>query len=845
MIFRRPPLRKSLAGAALIALWIASATWAQQPQPAMPRVNVGAGSGPSFVSGTWGGIQLALSNPRSEPADLLCLTYLGEDATLQFGRRAWLPPHARLRVWQPIRLPPAGESKLASVDYHTLLSEVSSSPAVLLPDSSGRLVRDGALPLGTRGKVTGFIDTRELAPTGVFPADAVNDLVLAARSQTALSLRTSYFYESPLPFYGPESLEALDCLVIADSRILGEPAALAAVRRWLHSGGRLWVLLDQVDPQVLQALVGDQFACQVVDRVGLTQVKIEAGPAGATVPEEAAEYEEPVELVRVVASDIDVLYTVQGWPAALLKRFGDGQLLVTTLAPDGWLRTARQRDRTLPPAMSAMLAAPLPPQGREGVVALRNIAADFFSEPLPPLLPPESLQPIVREYIGYRIPPAGIVVGLLGLFNVVLIGAGLALWRAGRLDRIGYVIPAAALSVALLLVFVGGSYRRGLSPTVAQLQMVQILPGTDDQRAWGVAGLSSGSTLPAEITGSHGGWAELNLPPGAAATRRMVWTDHETWRWENLRQPAGLQLATYQSATTAVPRVQASATLSAQGVTGRLELGGGRGAEDCLIVTKGGRIGVNLRDDGTFLAPADGVMSHRQFLSAGLLTDEQNRRQRVLTEVLAGPREADFPDRPHLFFWTQSWDTGIDFGEQLRPIGSTLVAVPLALARPAAGTEVVIPAPLISFRSVGGPDGTAAGGMYDNRQRQWLERSRPSLVWLEFQVPAVLLPLESTAARVVFEVHGPVKQLEVSAFHDGQTVPLAAWRNPVGTLRADLTEPQHLALLPGGTLLLRVAAGGAVTEGFDPAVTAEGRASSWRIESLRLELRGRVVDNLP
>jgi hypothetical protein len=829
-------------------MWIVCSGWSQEtPASANPRVNVGTGSGPAFVSGTWGGIQLALSNPRKEPAELLCLTYLGSDATLQFGRRTWVPPQARLRTWQPIRLPPAGESKLASVDYHTLLSEVSSSSEVLLPDSVGRLVRDGALPLGTRGKVTGFIDTKELSATGEFPSDSVNDLVLAARSQTALSLRTSYFYESPLPFYGPESLEALDCLVIADSRILGEPMALAAVRRWLFQGGRLWILLDQVDPQVLEALLGDQFACQVVDRVGLTQVKIDAGAAGAIVPQEGAEFEQPVDLVRVVASEIDVMYTVQGWPAALLKRFGDGQLLVTTLAPDGWLRTARPRDRTLPPAMSAALAGPLPPQGREGVAALRNVAADFFSEPLPPLLPPAALQPIVREYIGYRIPPAGIVIGLLGVFNVVLIGAGLALWRAGRLDRIGYVIPLAALSVALLLVFVGRSYRRGITPTAARLQMVQLMPGTDDQRAWGVAGLASESTLPAEIATTHGGWAELNLPPGATATRRMVWTDHETWRWENLRQPAGLQLATYQTSTTVVPRVAATAKLSAEGLAGTLTLGGQGPAEDCMIVTRDGRISVNLKDDGTFLAPANGVMGHRQFLSAGLLTDEQNRRQRVLAEVLTGPRQADFPDRPHLFFWSNSWDAGIDFGSQLRPVASTLVAVPLELARPAAGTEVVIPAPLISFRSVRGPDGTVAGGMYEQRQRQWLERSRPSRVWLEFQVPTVLLPLETTSARVVFEVNGPMKQLEVAALHEGQAIPLAAWRNPVGTLTADLTEPQHLALSPKGTLLLRVAAGGeAVADDFDPAITPDGRVSYWRIESLRLELRGRVLsDNDP
>ena len=844
---RRPLPREILLGAALLVLSASTAATSQQLSTAdqVPRVVVGTGSGPGFVPDTWGGVQLAFTNPRSEPANLLCLTYLESDKSLQFGRRVWVPPQARLRVWQPIRLPPAGEGVAASFDYHTLLSDAHTSSEVLLPESGSRLVRDGALTLGTREQITGFIDTPELSPTGEQQADKVVELVLAARRAADVPLRTALLYDSPLPFFGPESLESLHCLVIADDRILDEPAALDAVRRWLHTGGRVWVLLDQVDPQVACALAGDEFGCQVIDRVGLTEVKIETGPAGSSLPGEVIEYEEPVDLVRVMASEIDVLYTVQGWPAAMLKRVGDGQLLVTALAPDGWLRqpAVRPRDRTLPPRLAAAMSGLETSSFRSGAVALRNVAADFFREAPPPLLSSDAIEPIVREYIGYRIPPAQAVVGLLGLFNVVLLVAGLALARSGRLDRIGYVIPAAALAVAALLVVLGGSYRQGLSPTVAHVQLVQFLPGTDDQRVWGAAGLSSGTTLPAEIAGGHGGWAELELPKESAHTRRMVWTDHATWRWENLRQPAGLQVASYESAASATPRPQAVATLSAEGLAGSLALGDRPPPEDCIVVTREGRIGVELQPDGTFFAPATGVMSHRQFLSAGLLTDEQNRRQRVLAELLAGPRRPDFPDRPHLFFWASSWDTGIDFGERLRPIGSTLVAVPLRLARPPVGANLVIPAPLIALRSVGGPDGSAAGGMYDNRQRQWVERSRPSMVWMEFQVPEVVLPLEATSARIICEVNGPMKQLEVAAWEHGKATPLARWRNPVGTLTANVSNSQHLTLSPRGTLQLRVAAGGpAAGDAFIPASASAGRASYWRIESLRLELHGRVLD---
>jgi uncharacterized SAM-binding protein YcdF (DUF218 family) len=232
----------------------------------------------------------------------------------------------------------------------------------------------------------------------------------------------------------------------------------------------------------------------------------------------------------------------------------------------------------------------------------------------------------------YHIPPAWIVVGRLGVFNLLLVGAGMMLWRSGRLDLIGYVIPLAALAVSALLVFIGRSYRQGLTPTAARLEMVQVIPGTDDQRAFGVASLSSPSTLPAEISGSHGGWGEMRLPDGTQGTRRLIWTDHEKWHWENLRQPAGLQLAAYQSSWAAAPRVEASATFSASGLTGKLHAGANLAAEDAMVVSRDGRISA-LSNDGSF-SGGQRRREPRPVLSAGLLSDEQNRRGRW--QVLSG-----------------------------------------------------------------------------------------------------------------------------------------------------------------------------------------------------------------
>jgi len=47
---------------------------------------------------------------------------------------------------------------------------------------------------------------------------------------------------------------------------------------------------------------------------------------------EHAEYEEPVDFVRVIPEQAEVLCTIEGWPAAFRMSYGSGRILVTTLA---------------------------------------------------------------------------------------------------------------------------------------------------------------------------------------------------------------------------------------------------------------------------------------------------------------------------------------------------------------------------------------------------------------------------------------------------------------------------------------------------------------------------------
>jgi hypothetical protein len=249
---------------------------------------------------------------------------------------------------------------------------------------------------------------------------------------------------------------------------------------------------------------------------------------------------------------------------------------------------------------------------------------------------------------------------------------------------------------------------------------------------------------------------------------------------------------------------------------------------------------VELSDDGSFTADASAVLSDEQYLGAGLMSDEQNRRGRVLAALLADSTKRNYPLRPTLLLWTDPWPLGLLFDERMRREGAALVAAPISFERPPPKTEVTIPPPLLPYRETVGPDGAVPVGLYDYRHHEWQEKSQATSVWLRFQVPQELLPLTPQSAKLVVRVTGPVGQFEIAAHQNGQAVPVKAWTRPVGTLTAEITDPDHLAIDADGGLLLRVAAGDPNRPTSSTNGSGDGHRSYWRIESLSLELRAKI-----
>ncbi len=843
----------------------------------------------AYVGGKWGIVRISVTNPTSEPVEVLASSYFEDEPTLQYGRRVWIPAMSRLQTWHSVLLPLKSSRGADRFDFRTLVMDAARQREVLIRSDSGALQFDGILHANEGKLVTGLIG--HLGASEAPDAMAPSDLVLSSQLFSISNGHFTNLSDRLLPA-GEECLQTLDQLVIADSRVNNDGVGLAAIRRWLFGGGSLWVMLDQADPLVLERLLGDESLCQVVDRVGLTTVRMETkAPNGNVNAKETRDHERPVEFVRVLASEVEVACTIDGWPAAFWKTCGEGRLLVTTLAPSGWMRartvednasvlrlgaSARQRNQ-LPTAKDSQAeqsastssakssSAPRPgqqfaPPGSPTAAesqeipwqaefipskTMRLIALEFFRPRPEPRLTKGTLEPLVQEYVGYSIPARWQVIGLLLGFSGLLAAVGFWLWRRSQLEMLGVISPALALAVSGLLVWLGWQQRQSIPAAVASVQFVRAVPGTDDVRVEGVAGLFSPDSGVVTASSNRGGWLMPDMTGLEGTTRRMVWSDLDKWQWENLPESAGLINATFQQSTTTPERLEAHATFGPQGLTGRLHAPAAHEPTDAMLATRDGRIGVELRDDGTFVARSNAVFTSEQFLGADLLSDEQHRRQRVLVQLLDDPQRRDFPEEPQLMFWSKPWNLGFQFAQNRPLLGSALVAVPLKFERPPTGTEVSLVAPLLPYREVLGPGDIGTIGLWDYRKLEWQQKSAPTMTWLKFQIPEVLLPVAVQRGRVVIRVAGPVVRLEIAGLRPNRQdiVPIKTWTDPVGTLSLELTDSELLNLSADGGLMLRVAGGDpSRVESLSSTPDLDAKVSYWRIESLALELHVKTTE---
>lgn len=818
----------------LLLVWVivlrsASAQDFAEPVSKIEKFSLSTGGTGLYRPEKWGMIKVSLRNPNDRDVDVLAATYFEQNPTLQYGRRVWLPAHSQVLMWHPVRMPALHEKDQKFFDLRSIVLSSTSGVETMAANEYGSMQFDQGFRVAADEPVTAIIMDRG----GPHEAEGVavdsTTLALTARLDRGLKFNFTILGEALIPA-SEELLDALDHLIIASDRVRSDSAGISAVRRWVAAGGRLWVMADKVSPETLAAIMGDEHHVTEVDRVDLLSIRVEPGPGSADIMSFHREVEQPVEMVRLLGHDLDVLYTVNGWPAAYHQSYGNGEILVTTLGGDGWVTPRRPSDPRAPGGTN--FQTPFVPSG-----PLSQVALDYFIPRQAAQIPREQAEEHVRQLIGNSIPNRSLVLVTLAGFTILIIAGSLVFAKNGRLEWMGLVIPCLAICSALILLVAGWRSRATIPASVAMVQFVQPIPGNDNFRTTGMAGVLLRDETHPDLSGQQGGWMLPDTAGMEGITRRIVWSDLDCWKWENLPSKPGTRIVPFQTGGIVSNPVEAVTRFDSQGIAGRIVLPQELEPGDAVIVTPHGRIGVNLKSDGSFTAGADSVLSGDQFLEAHVLSDEQQRRQRMLSQmkVLAAPR---------LYVWTRPWEAGTSLAHDSQTIGSALVTLPLTWDQPVPGSSIRVPAPLLTIREVQGPDEIRPVGLYDRRTRKFLERSGPMKSWLAFQVPPGALPLDVNSGLITFKVHGPVNRLELSTFIDQRRQSLKVWETPVGTLQFEITDPKALKLDAKGRLLLRVDVGSPSDAPRIDGLTnanASDPAAYWQFEDVSMQISGTIA----
>ena len=814
-----------LAGLGL-GLFSGARTTAQDREPPPLRLGgVMPGGMRNSATESWGTFDFDLTNlSDSDRRARVVLLYKGREQ-VQYGRDVWTPARSTLSTWM-LAGPAAGEDRPMSCEIQVLLYDLSDgTERVILPHGDERVL-NLSVSYRRREPYTVLLLDEDESEDRAFgelpqPLSGAEEAITLARTFRGASTLSEFVHvvrPGPLPSR-PEAFDGIDHFIIASNRLAQDPVGAWALRRWLEGGGKVWVMLDRVDAEVVVPLLGVPLDFQVVDRIGLTDFKVEtpsAGRGGADQP--AQQHDRPVAFARVLLPPEErATHTVNGWPVWFTRPVGRGKVVFTTLGPRALVRARGRADG--PSRFAAYPSLPFSTAALEAV-------ADQLRPPDPEPFSVEAFRPLLAEEIGYSVVGRGAVAAVFGVALLAALALGVALRKSHRRELLAGVGPAAALAAAAVVFVLGVSARRATPSTVAVAQIIDAVPGKSEVPVRGLLALYRPDSGPAEVGSERGGLVELDPTEAEGPTRRLTMTDADAWHWDGLSLPAGVRFAAFQSTIPTEAPITAVAHFGPDGVEGKLDASPFQELSDALLTTPNGRnLAVRLGPDGAFRAGGEDVLPEGQFLAGAVLSDRQQRRQDLYRDYLRPP-PLGRPDGPDvLLVWAKPIDMHFQFGPQGRAMGDALLAVPLRLERPAPGVRVTVPAPLIPCRRI------VNGGS----TRPVLDSIRAADIDLRFQLPRAVLPFKVEHARLTAKINAPSRRVVIAAPTDAGPVELRRVDSPLDPIRVDIADERLLRLDAEGGLRLNLSLGDPPQgDGAGVKETDE----KWTIEYLEVEVTG-------
>lgn len=797
---------------AIVSLvWFAGPAGAEEPLVSGHSGRAGIGF---YRTDSWAQVGVTLLNRRTEAVELEVVIAVTDQPATQFASRVWIPAKAMRRVIVPVRT--TGSSK--SVSAQPQPEAPAGVPERLEPRNPAINTASVQPATAQVYEIKGdqrtllFADSNDIQinadkpTTGVF-ADSQDDIpgfgLGSARVTAGLTPRLFFFKPSDSPS-NAAGLASLDSLVFARSWPDLDGAQVAAIRQWLVRGGKLWVMLDRVSPEFMAQVLGEDWDVTVVDSVELSRVALEGAKTSWS-----RDFEKPILFTRTIPNGMEVMYTVDGWPAAYRKQVGRGTVLVTTLAANGWVN----EDRSASPPLLALTTTGL------------------MSSPVSPV-PFESMTKAAMGQIGYRILGRGAVIAVLGGFCLIFAGGGLWFWRSGRLDLLAPSGAGLAAVTAAFFLLVGNAQRQVTPATLASQQFIEVVPSQRSAIVSSVVGIYSPTEKDDPLTGQQPEPLLPDFSSDRGRVHRLTYLDMDRWRWDGVTaQSGGVRTAKFSTAESLPKPVYARVRLTETGLQGKLESGPIEHLRGLVMASTSGWMLPQLESDGTFKA-FESVLPQRGRPAGPPPRDEIDSRQRdVLTQLLG---MSGYPQRPCLLGWSDGFDDGLSMGPEVTRRKGAVVSIPLQLETVAPGQRVTIPAMLMQPR----PAGQSGGLLFDPLLRQWIaSRLDNPNETVGFQVPAEAMPFQPESGRLFLDLTAPRRTVEVETFtQKGKPgTHIATLSSPAGLVSIPIPADAGLTADADGVIAVRLK--------FSPASAVTGdMVPMWNLQGAAMEVVGSVAN---
>ncbi len=788
-----------------------------------------------------------LINKSKEDKEALILSYYKTESKKQFGRKIWLPADSEMSFeFSMGPLDKVEENK--SIDIQSILYDTTNGKREVIKTKEGRAFYSSKFRTSFKEKRLAMIgySPEEISvplPRYITLHSPLADFELFTKLVRFMQRSRTLNYETISSGILPASEDAynsLKYLIIAGDQITYDAAGCKALRNWIENdGGKLWIFVDRVSESTISSLLGETNLVQEVERTQYNNIIFEAGLANTEkITELMHSHEKPINFVKVITDPKNVLYTVNGWPAAFMKNIGKGSILFTTLGPRGWTRKLKKNEPS-PNGKNSELPIPTDALKTLNFLWSESIEDNSFEV--------ATLKKQLEEKIGHSILPRSKIIMILGSFcgSLFIIGIFLKLFK--KTSYFGLIGPVVSIGIGGFLINLGSSSQHSVPATIATYQFATAIEETNDLAMSGLVSIYYPKTYQDTIGINRGGRFQFDQLAKIDG-QKLIQTDLDSWIFEDLSMPAGsVQTTSFEIVKSLSQPLVAKGLFGPEGLSLKVESEMFNQFEDSIIITPQSRmLRAESSTGGNFKASPEFVLQDKVYIpSSGFMSTSQQRHDKIYSEYLTKPISKDDLDtkvkgvpkalqgKDILLTWTTPVDTNFELQKNAKIVGDLLVALPIAYQKTAPGTKVSIPAPLISYQSVQSKNkDQAKSAAYSNQSREWNSIPTRAETILRFQLPESVLPMEIEKVNLKFQIKAPTRELKIEGFRNGQKETLQTINSPNGVHTYAISQKDLLNLDDKGGFLLVINIGSS-----DQDSNAQTKLN-WKIDFLELEVFG-------